>query len=539
MLMKKLMSLLSCLLAVAFVLSACGGGAAPTAAPAAATSAPAAPATSAPAATAAPAQPSGPVVVTWASNEVVTTLDDVDQYGLMPKRMVKLWADTLFDSDHAGKITPWVATAMPTCADDYLTCTVTIHSGIKFTDGTELKAADVANAFTRIVTDADLKNPRIWKPFLDKAEATDDTTVVFHFLKPMPNFQVEASDVPLFSKAAYDKDPKAFFVTAPLGTGPYKVVSADTVNGSVTFQRNEDWWGWTKDNKSNVDQINYKFIGEDTTRVSSVRTGEVDIAQTVPLDSLDTLKSDGLKVFDMPYYSNYYLLMNCKDGSIFADKNAREALSLSIDRQLLVESVTGGGYVATWPVMKGVEGYKDYPGYEYNVDKAKDLLSKTAYKGEELNFVLNPNLVHVAEVAQAVQSMAKDAGFNLKINIMDTGGFQDALFNGKYDINLSNFVYINASAFKLMAELWFSGVDVFKTGYKNADLDAIDLKAQGTMDPAARNTMLQDAWQILMDEYAPAIFVFNGEFADATVSNLDGYTVYPDSIVDLRFLQKK
>jgi peptide/nickel transport system substrate-binding protein len=531
--MKKLMQLLSCLLAVAFVLSACGGGAAPTAAPATV-----APATVAPA-TAAPAKPTEPVTVTMAWNEPITTLDDSDCYCLDAKLMVHLWADTLYESDHAGNFTLWVATDFPTFSADYMQATVHIKTGLKFQDGSDLTSADVANSFNRIVNDKDLLNPRIWMPYLKSAVATDATTVKFEFLKPMSNFLVEASDVPIFSKKAYDADPKTFFKSTPLASGPYKVTSSDTVNSVVTFERNDAWWGWTDANKSNVDKITFKFIGEDTTRVSSVRTGEIDIAGLVPLDSIDTLKKDGLQIFDMPYLSHNFILMNIHEGSIFTDKKAREALSLSIDRQLLVDSVIGGGWPATWPVMKGVEGYKATTGYEYNVQKAKDLLAQTAYKGEEIKFLINPGIVHAAEIAQAVQAMAKDAGFNLKITILDMGAAMDAMFNGKYDIMFSGFSYVNGSAFKPMAEIWYSPSDVFKTGYKNEKLDAILLQAQGTIDNAKRVVLLEQAWQILMDEYAPAIFIYNLEFADAVVSNVSGIKVYPDSIVDLRFLQKK
>jgi ABC-type transport system substrate-binding protein len=115
----------------------------------------------------------------------------------------------------------------------------------------------------------------------------------------------------------------------------------------------------------------------------------------------------------------------------------------------------------------------------------------------------------------------------------------DAMFSGKYDLLYGSFVYQNGMPFKFYTEILSSTMDVFKNGYSNEAINAAFAKGAGTVDKAEREGYWLDGLQEVMDNYAPAVFVFNEEWADATTANISGYKLFNDSVIDIRFLTKK
>jgi len=534
--MKKLMSVLVFPLILLFLFTACSSSS-PDSSTNAATKT-----TTTEGTTASSGSSSGPVVVTIANADAVNTLDTVNGFSMVFNRLLPLWADTLEESDRTGNFKPSVATKLETSADG-LSVVATIKEGIKFQDGSDLTPEDVAFSYQRILDYKDnLLNPKLWVKYLKSAVVgTEPNTVVFTFNQPMPNFEAEQVTVPIISKKHYEAstDKENYFGSGcPMGSGPYKVTSFNTTDCIITFEKWEDSWNWTK-GTSNVDKIIYKSIKESTTRASSLQTGEIDISENVTLDSIEALEKAGCKVYKTLYYQNDFLVFSQKIP-LLTNPKIRQAISEAIDRQALVDTVVGGGEAAKWPIMKGLEGYKDNPdGYPYNPDNAKALLTEAGYNGEEIQMNICSTFVpRAAEVAQAIQAMLSEVGFNLKINIMDQAAWQSATFAGQYEINYNTFTYNAGDPIKLYTEVLFGGVDVFQNGYRKPELDEAFTKASFTVDNAAREDLWHKALQMVMDDYAPVIMLFNEEFADAVAPNITGFELYPDSCYDVRFLTK-
>ncbi len=474
------------------------------------------------------------VVVNISNNQPLTTLDRFNQMGSENYILGMLWGDMLVSTDHNGTYEPWVAEEVST-SEDALSATITIKKGINFHNGQELTSKDVKRTFDRILEDTSLVNYAKWGKYLGTVDAPDDHTVILHFTQPMPAFYSELSLLPLINADAYDQDPKNFF-SAPVGTGPYKVASFDPISNEVTLERNDDWWAWTEENKSNVDQIHYRYVAEDTTRVSSLRAGELDICESVPSDNIDLLRGEGFNVNNFDSFTFIFLGLGSSEGKVFNDINLRQALSLSIDRQLIVDSILGGGKVASWPSPEGHVTFENQ-GYEYDVDRAKELLASSSYKGEELKMIVNiAETLRGAEVAQAIQSMASEAGFNITIETMEAATYNERRAAGNYDISLCVNAMTNGEFY--ISSIEVNGIDRFATGYDNPQMKALAEKGMTLVDMQERVENAKAIYQIVMDNFAPNIYLYRIPGCIVTSSSLENVTVYGDNLLDLRYMKK-
>lgn len=476
------------------------------------------------------------VTVTYAGNQPVETLDRYNQYDVADFTLDLLWADALVEADHMGNYEPWLAEDIQ-LADDNLSVTFKLKEGVKFQNGQDFTSYDVKRTFERFLEEPDLMLGTKWSMYVDHVETPDDYTAVLYFSQAMPTLYSELSLLPIIDGETYDEEKEDYF-KIPVGTGPFEVKEYDNTTQVVKMSRNDDWWGWTDDNKSNVDTLIYQAVSEDTTRVSSLRAGELDLIDMVPLDNIDVLNKEGF-VTDT-YDSNMFVFMgvSCADGKTFANKDLREALSLSIDRQLIIDSILGGGKAATWPSFEGHSTYEEGYSYDYDLDKAKELVEKSGYDGTELTILMNSaKMTRGTEVAQAIQSMLTDAGFNVVIETLENATYNEKRNAGEYDICLGTTTYTCGDFYIPAIEV--NALDTFNTGYKNDEMTNLGEEAKKLVDTQERVDNAKEIFEIVMEEKAPNIFLYQIENCVANVSDVSNVTVFGDNVLDLRYVTKK
>ena len=351
----------------------------------------------------------------------------------------------------------------------------------------------------------------------------------------MPIFYSEVCFVPIISGKAYEENPAGFF-EKPVASGPFKVIAFDSINNEVTLERNDSWWGWDDSNKSNVDQISYKYVAEDTTRISSLRAGELDICENVPSDNIALLGQEGFSINEYIAYTFTFLGIGSGEGKTFHDPNLREALSLSIDRQMIVDSILGGGKIAKWPAADDQSVYEDQ-GYEYNMDKAKELVAASGYDGSELSMIVNTGeVLRGAEVAQAIQSMAAEAGLNVMIETLEAATYNERRAAGNYDICLGVNTMTNSEFFVSAIEI--NATDRFATGFTDEKMFELGKEGQGLVDMDKRVENAKAIYQIVMDNFAPNIYLYQIPGCVATDAGISNLTIYGDNTIDMRYMKK-
>ena len=530
--MKRVSKLLTCVLSAAMILSmtACGS-----------TDNPAKPAGGDQAASSSSqtVDTSGKVTLTIGSNaDQVSTLDRFVNVGYGCDDLDYLIFDPLVNSDHMGTYSPRLATEW-TQADDYLSYTFTLREGVKFADGSDFTSADVAATFERIRDDKTLTDTGAWGD-LESVETPDEKTAIIRLANPMPTFYDELYRVPIICKAALEADPEGYFL-APVGTGAFTLDSFDQLTGQCIMSRNDSWWGWDEiDNtKTNVDIIDYQFIGEDTTRASALRSGDMDIVLQLSADYKKDLEAEGFPMLEVASDTHIHIEYNCGENSQFNNKDLRIALSEAIDREAIVSSVIGNGSAATWPCPEGNVGYKaDAEGYKYDPEHAKSLVEASGYDGSEISMVYtSSSFIRADEVAQAVQSMAAEVGLNVKLEPLEQAAFTDRRSSGSFDIILGAFASTAGDTQTEVAVI--IGFDVFGSQYVNQEMSDLCAQVRTCGDKEERTKLIEQVFQIEMDEMAPFSYLYSPSYLCASAGNVSNYNVFADGSGEYRFVQMK
>lgn len=211
------------------------------------------------------------------------------------------------------------------------------------------------------------------------------------------------------------------FGLAPVGTGPYKVV--EFTPNSLVLEYYEGFYG----ERPAADRIEYILYPELSTRLTALLNGEIDVAFGLSPESVQTVEGAGLQINSTVVDSIHML---CYNSSIepMDDPNLRKALNLAIDREALAEYIwSGQAKVLNSYNFPSYGDYyvEDFPYYEYNVEKAADLLAQSDYNGETIYYDLQSGYYTLGnEVAEAIASMWQAIGVNVEIRYTDVWDYE-------------------------------------------------------------------------------------------------------------------
>ena len=477
----------------------------------------------------------GDVTFTFSTKESFSTLDPFADTVTSLVEVNYLYADILFATDHLGNYTPWIATDWE-MSEDGLALTVHLRDDVYFSSGTKLTAEDVKFTYERVALGENLKNAKL-QGELESVEVVDDTTCIFHFTKPTPRFFVDSIRFGILSKEAYDADPDTFF-RHPVGSGPFIVTDFDPNTSDITFERNDDWWAWTEENKSNVDIIKYTAIPDETSRTSALRAGEIDLVEDISLDDISVLESEGMKAETFFQQRHYFFAVNCNEGNPLSDLKVRQALSMCIDRESICSAILGGGEPADWPFASFMAGYDaENAGYEYDPEAAKALLEESSYNGEEITILYgNGVMPRGDEVMQAIQAMANAIGFNISIEILDNATVVEKRESGEYDLCVGGQTAQGGEPFNEYIQI-LGRMDKFCTGLVDQELFSIIDEVSTEMDAEVRNEKLKTAFKRVKDNLN-FIYLVNPEIAVGMAADVDGIALSTDAFHDYRYVTK-
>jgi len=435
--------------------------------------------------------------------------------------------------DLEGKVHPWLAESWEV-APDNKTWTFHLKKGVKFHDGTDFDANAVKISFERLLNPDNGLNRRFQLTFIDQINVIDPYTVEIVTKDPycaMENI-LDWSGSHIISPASIEKYGKDV-ARYPVGTGPYVV--AENVSGEyVTLEKFGEYWG----EKPSLDEVKFITVPEEGTRIAMLETGEVDyIVSLSPQEISRIEENDKLTVGKDP--SNRVLQLGINTTKAPLDnKKVRQALNYAVDRELILENVMGGiGIPATSVIASNVWGYAEgiFP-YEYNPEKAKELLAEAGYpNGFDLTmWTPQGRYFRDKELNLAVAGMFQEIGVNAQVEVVDLGSYYKQL-RLKPEENKSQ-MYILAwesatgeASHPLRSN--FLTENMAPTGwnamfYSNPELDKVIYQAVQTLDEAQRLELWKEAQEIILDD-AVWIPMFVLEQVSAHRSDLKGVEVFP------------
>jgi len=343
-----------------------------------------------------------------------------------------------------------------------LKITFKLREGIKFHNGKELTAEDIKKNFEYIKhSPATLR----YNDFLDSIEVVDKNTVVFHLNRWHNQVIVEWGIIQIFDIDTIEAKGEGWATTNLVATGPFilKEFQRDVRSLWVRF---DDYW---QEGKPYLDEVEYLYIPEQSTGAAMMEAGEAQI--WLGADGLNTknLMDRGF-VRQTGWGSSLNVLVpnTYDEDSPFQDIRVRQALQHAIDKEALCEAL---GYGLMEPVHSIAPegewgGGKVY--YEYNPDKAKQLLQEAGYE----NGLDVPLLALVGsggrnELAEAVAGQLEKIGIRCKIDIADAGRYYAETWNGVWE-GLALGISGSAHDFLTGFQRWWGHNGIYK-GFKRPE----------------------------------------------------------------------
>src|SRR5689334_2316778 len=329
--------------------------------------------------------------------------------------------DKLFDIDEKLNIVPQLALSQVTSADGK-EVTIKLRPGVKFQDGEPLDAEAAKFSLERHLTfPGSFRKPELAS--LDHVDVVDPLTVKLVLKSPYSPLIAQLTDragmmvSPKAAKAAGDK-----FGLKPVCAGPYKFVER-VQQDRIVGERFADYW-----NKDNVfiDKVVFLPIVDATVRLANLKSGGLDLIERVLATDIKDVRADSkLKLSTALELGYFGLTINiAKDkakGPLSQSDKVRQALSLAIDRDAITQVVFNGEFVPgnQWVSPEHPYYQKGFPVPKRDVAKAKALLKEAGVTGPVVVDMMVPKGAENEAVAQVLQSMAAEAGFDLKIRVIE------------------------------------------------------------------------------------------------------------------------
>ncbi|PKM85249.1 MAG: peptide ABC transporter substrate-binding protein [Firmicutes bacterium HGW-Firmicutes-11] len=440
------------------------------------------------------------------------------------------WVD---DGDGNAMLAPGMAESWD-ISDDGTVYTFHIREGALWSDGEPVTANDFEYAWKRVVdpaTAADysymldcvLNGPEIIydgtkEPSELGAVALDDMTFEVTLHTAIPYF-AEIAAFPAAFPVRQDiieanGDQWTFEPETYIGNGPY-MMSEWVHNSYITMVKNPNHYDFEN---LGPNSIKFALMDDDNAMLAAFNSGELDFNEGYPIDEVPALLESGqLKIGD--YIGTYYVSYQTKMAP-FDDPRVREAFSLAIDRNYIVEQITragqvvAGGYVPSGIYDAGGPGTDfravggDYysmskDDYAANTERARELLAEAGFPGGEgfpiVEYIYNTNDGHKA-VGEALQNMwQQELGVQVTLTNQDWAVFLETRKNGDYMIARNGWIadYNDPISF---LDMWVTGGGNNDAQYENPAYDSLIKTAKTSSDPAVRMKAMHDAEDILMGE---------------------------------------
>jgi peptide/nickel transport system substrate-binding protein len=333
------------LMVLALAITACGPTAAPTEAmpevPGAGEPAGEQPTAEAPA-----AESGGTIVIALAAAPV--TLDPADHRNRESETVIRNMFDGLVTRDNTSGVHLQLAESMNWV--DEQTLEITLRQGVMFHNGTEMTADDVVFTFERIINENAIEYPEahtsprkgLIAP-LESIEKTGDYAVTMHFSGPWPPAMQLLVHQQIVPKAYIEEVGTQGFIENPVGTGPFRFVSAQPGYEEVVMERFDDYYGGSPElppvGVACVEAVVFTVNPEASTRVSALLAGEVDIIAAVPQDLVPTLEANpNVQVATAAGTQPKWVELNVNQPP-FDDVLVRQALNYAVDKELIIEQI--------------------------------------------------------------------------------------------------------------------------------------------------------------------------------------------------------
>ena len=450
-------------------------------------------------------------------------------------------APCMFDEDLVEK--PCFLTKMPEVSEDGLTYSLELKDKIPCHDGSNLTAKDVKWSLEREMWPETAFVSLYMINFIEGAQdvidgntrdcsgiqVQDDTHLTIKLTFKYPTFMsiLGSNFTVCYPQSAFEAAGDSWGQgTNIVGSGPYKVVSNDDTT-EVVLEKFADY----HDGEPALDEVHYVFYDDNNTKLMAFKNGDIDYCD---LDAalLQQYQNDpdvSPLIHQYLPLGTQFINLNLKDDMGLTDQRVRQALSLAINRQELIDTaLNGAGQAASGFLNPAEPGFDESaPAFEYDPEKAKSLIAEAGADG--LSLVCKVRKGVYETYMTIVQSYWDQIGVKLDVQVEDSGVWASDWADGNLQITALGWFPLFADADNHMYTYFYSENATKKSSfYNNPEFDDLMAKARVSTDQDERADLYKQADDILSRQdygvlplyYPKQQFVCKDYVLNAKVGNL-------------------
>jgi peptide/nickel transport system substrate-binding protein len=442
--------------------------------------------------------------------------------------------DKLFDIDENINIVPQLALSHET-TEDGKTVTIKLRPGVKFHDGEPMDAEAVKASLERHMTmQGSFRRPEL--AAVDKVEVVDPLTVRLLLKAPFSPLIAQLTD-----RAGMILSPKAIkeagdkFGLKPVCAGAFKFVER-VQQDRIVLEKFPEYW-----NAANihVDRVVFRPVIESTVRLANLTSGSLEMIERALATDLPEIKADAkLKLATVPELGYQGVTVNVGNGdaaktAFGKDPRIIQAFSLSLDREAITKVAFNGEFLPgnQWISPKNPYYQSRFPVPKRDVAKAKELLKAAGVTAPLTVDFMVPNNPESRQVAEIIQAMAGEAGFDMKIRVTEFATSLKEAEQGRYQaffVGWSGRVDPDGNAYIFHK----TKAPQNNSGFSNPDVDKWLDEARSKSTLAERKAVYEKIAEKVLSE-GGIVYLYHRLMIIAHTAKLEGYKQMPDGLIRL------
>lgn len=369
-------------------------------------------------------------------------------------------------------------------------CTYTFYleEDVKWHDGEDFTADDVKFTIEAVMNPENGSENASNYEDIEEITVADDHTISFKLTAPNAAFldYMTMAVLPEHLLKGENMQESDFFRN-PVGTGPYKLENWDE-GQAITLVKNENYFK----GEAEIGRIVFKIVPDDNAKAVQMESGELDLALLTPKDAQNFIDKEGYNCYDMKTSDYRGILFNFQNEYWMKNRDIIPAVCYAIDRQAIIDAILlGQGITAYGPLQRNIYNNEDVEHYDYNPEKAKEILEAAGCKmggdgfyerdGETVGFVISAGAgdqVRV-DIAQAAAQQLGEAGIACTVDIptqVDWGGQMAYLIGWGSPFDADDHTY----------KVFGTDKGANYSGYSNEQVDKYLTEARQSDDPEVR-----------------------------------------------------
>src|ERR1051325_3287790 len=465
------------------------------------------------------------------------TLDPAQSAAFVDRVVMAAVCDKLIELDPSLNYVPQLATGWAWSADA-LSLTLRLRAGVIFHDGAPLDAEAVKFNLERFKTAPYSRRAAELKP-VKAVTVVDPLTVRLDLSEPYVPLLAQLADragMMVSPKAARELGDK--LGSRPVCAGPYRLTEW-VAQDRLVFEKFEGYWNAAA---VTIPRAIYLPIPDDTVRLSNLRAGTFALSERVAPSDLTVVRGDArLKLYESPSIGYRVISINTNKGEaakapLGANAKLREAFEAAIDRGVINQVAFDGAFIpSNQPEEPGKPFYaKDFPVPPRDLARAKVLVAESGGGRVPVNLLIGADpLDH--RVAQIIQAMAGEAGFDVKITVTEAATLLSRITAGTYEMAL--LIWSGRADPDANVSIWIA-CDGFVNGGKYCDprVDELLRRARQVTDRAERARLYAQAAAIYLAA-RPYLFLYHLKWFWGASAKLTGVGPQPGGVMPVGALR--